>query len=490
MKICLITTMTPASENIRGTSALPYHLIKGSLTPFPSPNGEGSNNINVNANANENRSEELLENNSGYSENSKLETENFIIYTFNNNNLSDEKITEVEKELGVTIKKVPLPKWFLFVFKYKLLFLRLFLRYPIHHYVKLPQKYVDEIKSLNPDLIWVYGAEWSKVVNQFDGFQRIHTLPDSEALYYYRMLGSRFVISDWKKFWRCAFMYPKFLRLERSFDTNEQITYHLVGEKDVEFLRNVNPGINARFLRHPHYEVRQHFINGSVNDNENKSLTPNPSPKGEGDTHFHQPKIKLLIAGQYNLYMKQEADLLIEQLAFNENDNSLTPNPSLKERRIKDFTSRENSCVRFLQENYVITFLGKGWERHVEILRGAGFEVEHIRFAPDYIEEICKHDIQITPISIGTGTKGKVLDALANGLLVIGTPYAMENIAVKGGESCIEYRDAKEVIDVLKDIPANLHKYEMMAEKGRQCVLEYHDRAKIAKELFNLSMQV
>ena len=439
MKICLITTMTPASENIRGTSALPYHLIKGSLTPFPSPNGEGSNNINVNANANENRSEELLENNSGYSENSKLETENFIIYTFNNNNLSDEKITEVEKELGVTIKKVPLPKWFLFVFKYKLLFLRLFLRYPIHHYVKLPQKYVDEIKSLNPDLIWVYGAEWSKVVNQFDGFQRIHTLPDSEALYYYRMLGSRFVISDWKKFWRCAFMYPKFLRLERSFDTNEQITYHLVGEKDVEFLRNVNPGINARFLRHPHYEVRQHFINGSVNDNENKSLTPNPSPK---------------------------------------------------ERRIKDFTSRENSCVRFLQENYVITFLGKGWERHVEILRGAGFEVEHIRFAPDYIEEICKHDIQITPISIGTGTKGKVLDALANGLLVIGTPYAMENIAVKGGESCIEYRDAKEVIDVLKDIPANLHKYEMMAEKGRQCVLEYHDRAKIAKELFNLSMQV
>ena len=439
MRICLITTMTPASENIRGTSALPYHLIKGSLTPFPSPKGDGSNNINVNANANENSSEDLLENNNGYSENSKLKTENFIIYTFNNNNLSDEKISEVEKELGVTIKKVPLPKWFLFVFKYKLLFLRLFLRYPIHHYVKLPQKYVDEIKSLNPDLIWVYGAEWSKVVNQFNGFRRIHTLPDSEALYYYRMLGSRFVICDWKKFWRCAFMYPKFLRLERSFDTNEQITYHLVGEQDAEFLRNVNPGINAKFLRHPHYEVRQHFINENGNVNDNKSLTPNPSPK---------------------------------------------------ERRIKDFTSRENSCVRFLQENYVITFLGKGWERHVEMLRDAGYEVEHIRFAPDYIEEICKHDIQITPISIGTGTKGKVLDALANGLLVIGTPYAMENIAVKDGESCIEYRDAKEVIDVLKDIPANLHKYEMMAEKGRQCVLEYHDRAKIAKELFNLSMQV
>ena len=115
MKICLITTMTPASENIRGTSALPYHLIKGYTAKLYEDDTLRYEN--------ENRSKELLENNNGYSENSKLKTENFIIYTFNNNNLSDEKILEVEKELGVTIKKVPLPKWFLFVFKYKLLFL-------------------------------------------------------------------------------------------------------------------------------------------------------------------------------------------------------------------------------------------------------------------------------------------------------------------------------------------------------------------------------
>jgi hypothetical protein len=49
--------------------------------------------------------------------------------------------------------------------------------------------------------------------------------------------------------------------------------------------------------------------------------------------------------------------------------------------------------------------------KHVEKLENKGFEVSHITFAPDYIEEICKHDIQLTPISIGTGTKGKVLDA-------------------------------------------------------------------------------
>ena len=339
MKICMITTMTPTSENIRGTSALPYHLMV-----------ERDKNIDIE------------------------------VYTFNNNNISDEKIAEVEKELRVKIKKVPLPKWFLCVFRLHLLFIRLFLKYPIHHYVKLPMRYVDKIKAKNPDLIWIYGAEWSLVVNQFEGFKRIHTLPDSEALYYYRMLGQRFVTWNWKTFWRSAFMYPKFLALERDYSTDSSIHYHLVGEEDANFLKRMNPGIQAHFIRHPHYEVNE-----------------------KGNKKFHQPKIKLLIAGQYNYYMKQEADLLSELL-------------------------RENSEV--LAPHYVISFLGKGWEKHVESLRESGYDVEHIKFAPDYIKEICKHDIQITPIAIGTGTKGKVLDALANGLLVIGTPYAMENIAV------------------------------------------------------------
>ena len=218
MKICMITTMTPTSENIRGTSALPYHLIKG----FNNFNDNGNlydRNINDNGNSSIG---------TGTDKHFELQTHNIEIFTFNNNGLSNEKIAEVEKELDVKINVVPLPKWFLFVFRFKLFFIRLFMKYPIHHYVKLPQQYVNEIKSKSPDVIWIYGAEWSKVVNQFNGFKRIHTLPDSEALYYYRMLGRRFVINDWKKFWRCAFMYPKFLRLERDFDNSEQITYHLV----------------------------------------------------------------------------------------------------------------------------------------------------------------------------------------------------------------------------------------------------------------------
>jgi len=410
MYTVLLSFITPASENIRGTSALPYHLIKGYL------------NDNKNSNVNE-----------------------FAIYTFNHNGLSDEKIREVEKELGVTIKTIPLPKWYGWIFKLHLLFLRIFLKYPLANYIKLPQKYVEEIKAKNPDLIWVMGEELSRIVKQFPNYQRVQVGPDTESLYYYRMMGRRFVMNDALNYWKCAMMYRKYARMERAFCTDENFTYFAVGEEDVRHLQQLNPKVKAKFLSHPHYEV-------ATWDMEH----------GTWNKIFHQPKVKLLIAGQYNLYMKQEADLLVEHLNVNANDN-------------------------FLKKHYAITFLGKGWEKHVEMLRGAGYDVNHIKFAPDYIEEICKHDIQITPISIGTGTKGKVLDALANGLLVIGSPYAMENIAVKNGVTCIEYQYPQEVIDVLMDIPDNKEKYEAMAALGRQQVLTFHNRAKVSKELFGLT---
>jgi len=433
LKTILITFNTPTVENVRGASALPYHIRMGTI-------------LNANVNAND----------------------NFIIYSFNNNGLSDEKIAEVEKELKCTIKKVPLPGWYQCMFKLHLLLLRIFLKYPFTNYITLPQRYIEEIKAQEPNLIWVMGEELSRIVKLFPEFQRIQIGPDTESLYYYRMMGRRFVMNNPIEYWKCALMYRKYARMEREFCTDENFTYYAVGEEDVRHLQQINPKVKAKFLRHPHYEVRQHFVNDNVNANDNRK--------------FHQPKIKVLIAGRYDLYMRQSADELIAHL----NDNvNLNPNLNL------------------LKEQYTLTFLGKGWEKHVESLREAGYEVNHITFAPDYIEEICKHDIQITPIAIGTGTKGKVLDALANGLLVIGTPYAMENIAVENGVSCIEYRDPQEIIKILLDIVkndnvnvndnemlcyenSNRRKYEEIAAEGQRMVLKHHDRGLIAKQLFGV----
>ena len=405
MKVVFITPVTPYKENMGGPSGHPYHLM------IERPEG-----IDI------------------------------TIYSYNNNHLSGEVIRQVEKELRVEIKLLKSPRWLKWILKLHLTFIRLLLNYPINCYRRLDKNIVQEIQASKPDLVWGYGQEFNGILRQFKEFQRLHTVPDCYSLHYYRRLGKRFGLSNLKEYWLLVTNYIKHYRMERDFDSSINIVYHLVGEEDKKFLLEINPKLNAHFIRHPHYDV--------------KSLTPTLSQK---ERSFHQPKIKLLIAGRYDIYSFQGADELLGEL--------------------------RNCKIEELKNAYTITFLGKGWEKHIEALKDAGYEVNYIKFAPDYIEEITKHDIQINPLSVGTGTKGKVLDALANGLLVIGTPYALENIAVKHGESCIEYRHPQEVIEVLKDIPNNIHKYEMVAAEGRKQVLTQHDRAFISLQLFNLVKQ-
>lgn len=401
MNITLITPITPYKENLRGTSGIQYHL----LTERP---------IDINVS----------------------------IYTFNLNDLTDEQINNVEKELNVRIIIMPKPKFREWILKWHLMFIRIFLRYPITYYIGVKAQFVKEIKESQPDGIWIYLEESVRISKQFKEFKRVHTLPDAESMYYYRMMQQKFVRENKLLYLRQKIMYNKYVALEKAFDSSSNIHYHLVGEEDVKFLKTHNHKIQAYFLRHPHYEVAE----------PQKVIA------------FSKPKIKLLIAGRNNIYMHQSATELVNAL-------------------IED--KLNNSTEIDLTKHYIITFLGKDWENEVEELKNAGYEVNHIKFAPNYIEEVCKHDIQITPISIGTGTKGKVLDALANGLMVIGTHYAMENIAVKNGESCIEYQDAKEVIDVLKEIPNNIHIYETIAANGRNSVLKYHNRNLSTIELFS-----
>ena len=134
--------------------------------------------------------------------------------------------------------------------------------------------------------------------------------------------------------------------------------------------------------------------------------------------------------------------------------------------------------------HYEITFLGKDWDNWCKQLKECGYNSQHVRFAPDYIEELVKHDIQLSPISVGTGTKGKVLDAFANGLMVIGTPFALENIQVENGKACVCYQTPEELKHYLQQIPIHLNDYEMMAKAGKECVLDYHNKQKIASNLF------
>ena len=142
------------------------------------------------------------------------------------------------------------------------------------------------------------------------------------------------------------------------------------------------------------------------------------------------------------------------------------------------------ACADEIKQYYAITFLGKGWEDWNNRLLRAGFLSETKSWVENYAEEVGSHDIQLTPISVGTGTKGKVLDAISNGLLEIGTEGALENIDVTNGESCVIYSSVDELLAVLKEIPFCKSKYELMRKKGYVQVSSSHDKCRIASLLF------
>ena len=214
MRLLIVTFITPFKENLRGTSALAYHLLKGR-----------NDNIDV------------------------------VLYTYNANRLSEEQIKDVARELNLEIRLLKLPRWYRWMFQLHLLFLRVFLKYPFVNYIKLPQKCVDEIKAKKPDMIWVNSEELSRIIKQFPGVCRMQLGPDVESLYYYRMMGCRFVMNNLVDYWKCAMMYRKYARMEREFGTDNGFTYYAVGEEDIRLLRQLNPRVQCAFLRHPHYEV-------------------------------------------------------------------------------------------------------------------------------------------------------------------------------------------------------------------------------------------
>ena len=126
---------------------------------------------------------------------------------------------------------------------------RMLLPYPPHYYLRLERATVAHIKAMRPDGVWIYGEELTGISRQLAGISQVHTGPDCEVLYYERLL-----LQPWVgriKRLRCRVMMRKFRRLAANAPTCAR--YHLVGAADCETLRQVNPQVDACFLRHPHY---------------------------------------------------------------------------------------------------------------------------------------------------------------------------------------------------------------------------------------------
>ncbi len=359
------------------------------------------------------------------------------IWSYNINGCSDEQIAESEQKLGVKINRIPQPRWLRLL---KTPPARLILSKPVLCYLPLLTKTTADIKDYlcgHESAVWIYGEDIAHLAKKFEGYPIVITTPDCETMYYHRVLAMKGIPQSPSRIARYSLMYHRYAKMAAQSPAGPKIHYHLVGIEDARFLKKLNPLAQVVFLPHPHYSP---------------SLLPKQEIKPD------EP-IRLLVAGRYDFAMAQAVDEALQAIS---------------------------SLPQHIKDRYFITFLGNGWESCYGYIKKAGFSTELKGFVKEYAEELSLHHIQLTPIAVGTGTKGKVLDAFINGLMVIGTPLALENIAAERDNECIEYTEPEELRQWLIRLANNPTEINTIAKAGQKAVLREHNRGKIAQSLFEL----
>jgi len=355
------------------------------------------------------------------------------IYSYNFNGLSSSEVAEMAKALSTEIVVMQKPKWArMFKNVWMTRFNKFCMKLPLECYMMPDKQLIEKLRADASDFVWIYPYFFYRLAKAMPEQQFVVSGCDCEALIRARAFQSKVFLSDEKKLRHNYLMLKKGLRFESEWN-QPNLRVHFVGMEDFKFYKKVYGYHNAHFLLHPYYSVHEKVID------------------------FDKKKLKVILAGSYDLYTKEDVDQMIP-----------------------DFIKYKDQ----LAEHFEFTFLGKHWQHVQQTLDYAGFHCEFKTWVEDYAAELNQNDIQLTPISYGTGTKGKVLSALANGLLVVGSPYAFENICVRHKDSCLCYQNAHEIVPLLLSVANNKSFYQQVAEKGRAQVLIYHNPERISKRFF------
>lgn len=303
---------------------------------------------------------------------------------------------------------------------------------PVDSRYELSYNILEKIEAYNPDLIFLYPHNMLSVARQLSTYKIIVCGPDCASLHYSRALRDSYVYykNDME---RTVNQYLGRIKMEREWSTVSNAKLFMVGNRDAEFFNVINGNNQAVFIPHPHYKLTEKKINLKKN------------------------KITILVSGKYDIYTYTDITKFVDVLISLDNQE--------------------------FKKQLSFTFLGKGWEPLIKKMSSFGYEVDWHRWVEDYVKFISNFDIQLFPISVGSGTKGKVLDALSTGLLCIGSEYAFENIAVKHERDCLIYEEVCQIPDMLMKILENRKSFENIALNGKNQVRQYHDPNKIFKTI-------
>lgn len=356
------------------------------------------------------------------------------VYVINDNNVPQNVIQASSESLRAEIIELKDDLFNYFHKRHTLNTLRIVLhidKYYGQSNYRLRKSTLREIENFAPDLVWVFGEDKTTIIKQMASrFKTLVAGYDCFPLHYSRLLSDSYCkISE--SIYKDS-LHKNKVAISREVALRDvPCTYFDVGIADRNMFMQITGRNDARFYPHPHFGYTERDIN------------------------FQKPVLSIMISGALDQYTYTDAHKLLDILCTNPDLASL----------------------------YDITFVGRGWESFVDKLSQSGYNASVKTWVDDYNEELASHDVQIFPISVGSGTKGKVLCAMTMGVLCIGSAVAMENIFSKHGYSCFQYDSVDQVPDFLRRIYADKAMAELMAERARRDVLKWHNPERILNRI-------
>lgn len=357
------------------------------------------------------------------------------VLCLNTNSIPEKDVDIVREELKCDIKVIPNPRWNRII-RGSSYFAKLFswiMPKPFSDYYVVPKKIHQIIQNGDYDAIWLYPMHLYRLAYKYPKKKFVVTGMDCESLNKLTRIADPIFLNHTIGNFHQWVNLRQDIRREKKLN-KDNILYHVVGLADLNFYERHTRAKNSFFLLHPHYGAH---------------------PK---EIVFSEDKLKVLFAGAYNFFTKTDMDVIVDELIRHNN----------------------------LKEKIKITFLGRNWEGISVRLIEAGYECEVKTWVDNYIEEIRKYDIQVTPITNGGGTKAKILDAMTSGLLVVSSTLAYLNIAVRDNDSIVLYKRPEDVPAILNSIYNNKSKYEKIAMKGCDQILTYHNPRRCSTRFFGI----
>jgi O-antigen biosynthesis protein len=131
-----------------------------------------------------------------------------------------------------------------------------------------------------------------------------------------------------------------------------------------------------------------------------------------------------------------------------------------------------------------LTIAGAG--RHEMVDRLAGPDVDVLGYVDDLAATLDRQRLFLGCLRIGSGVKGKLLAAFANGLPVVGTPIALEGIPVTDGRDCLVAESAAEIAAVCIRLETDDELWRTLSVAGQAMVTEHFSRQVVAEQVANL----